>query len=204
MTTATGTERVLRPLRHLPWRTTAVGNIAIFVPGGAVAVALAVGKGDLLLAGLVVAIVLAAAAFVVVPALRIRIRLDPDGVTTFWRGGRMRHLGREEVTRAAVRTVYNGDGITTNRHLFLLDGAEHPLHRMTTRWWTDEQLLTVAHHFSVPLDSQPQPVHLAELRRVTPMHLQWNERHPVLGAAVLLVGGFGLCLAYAWITTAAV
>jgi hypothetical protein len=205
MTTATGDARVLRPLRHLPWRTTAAGNVALFVPGAAVGVALAIGDERYLLAGAIVAVVLGIAAFIVVPAMRIRTRLDTDGITTFWIGRRrIGHIGRDDVTRAVIRTIYNGDGISTNRHLFLLDDADRPVHRMSTRWWTDEQLLTVAHHFSVPLDSQAQPMHLGEVRRVAAGHLQWDERHRVMATALLLGAGFLVCLAFAWVTTVAV
>jgi hypothetical protein len=205
MTTATGTERVLRPLRHLPWRMTAAGNIGLFVPGAGVAVWLALQDGRPVVAAVVVAVVLGIAAFVIVPALRIRTRLDGDGITTFWIGRhRTAHLDRERVARAVVRTIYNGDGISTNRHLFLLDADERPVHRMSTRWWTDEQLLTVAHHFAVPLDSQAQPMHLAEVRRVAGSHLRWAERHRATALVATLTGGFLLCVAFAWLTTAAV
>jgi hypothetical protein len=201
MTTALGSERTLRPLRHLPWRSTAAGNIALFVPGGAIAIVLSLADGRPVAAAIVAAVVLGAAAFIVLPALRIRTTLDPDGITTFWSRRRSAHVARDQVSRAVVRTIYNGDGISTNRHLFLLDDAEQPVYRMSSRWWTDEQLLTVAHHFAVPLDSQPHPIHLAEVRRTAPDHLRWTERHRVLALGGTIVGGFLLCLGFAWLTT---
>jgi len=205
MTTATGSERVLRPVRHLRWRSTMAGNIALFAPGASVAIVLAVIDGRAPIAAALFVLLLAAAAIVIVPALGIRLRLDDEGVTTFWiRLRRSISIPRDAVARAVVRTVYNGDGISTNRHLFLLDEADRPVHRMSTRWWTDEQLLTVAHHFHVPLDSQPQPVQLAEVRRTAAHHLGWSERHRVTAKAVLIVGGFALCLAFAWLTSAAI
>ena len=204
MTTALGGQRVLRPLRHLRWRTTAAGNIAVVVPGAAVAIGLAVQDGHGVLAGLIGLVALLVAALVIVPALRIRIRLDPDGLTTFWtRHLGAAHLSADAVTRTVIRTIYNGDGISTNRHLFVLDEADHVVHRMSDRWWTDEQLLTVAHHLAVPLETQNQPVHLAEVRRTARSHLMWTERHRILAGTALVIVAFALCLGFAWLTTTA-
>ncbi|WP_375386990.1 hypothetical protein [uncultured Amnibacterium sp.] len=204
MSTAIATGRTLRPLRHLPWRSTAAGNIALFAPGGAIAIGLSIIDGRPMAAAAVAAVVLAATAFIVIPALRIRTRLDADGITTFWTRRRFLHVDRDQVSRAVVRTIYNGDGISTNRHLFLLDDEDRAIFRMSSRWWTDEQLLTVAHHFSVPLDSQPHPVHLAEVRRTAPDQLRWSERHRVLAVGGTIAGGFLICLAFAWLVTAAI
>jgi hypothetical protein len=202
MTTAIATGRTLRPLRHLSWRSTAAGNVALFVPGGLVAIVLSLLDGRPVAAAIVAVVILLAAALIVVPALRIRTRLDADGITSFRSGPA--HIARKDVTRAVVRTIYNGDGMSTTRHLFLLDDEEHAVHRMSSRWWTDEQLLAVAHHFAVPLDAQPHPVHLAEVRRTSPEHLSWTERHRVLAIAALIAAGFLLCLAFAWLTTSAI
>jgi hypothetical protein len=198
MSTAAVAEHTLRPLRHLAWRTTAAGNIAIVVPGSAVAVVLAAQEGRPVLAGVVAVVSLLVAAVVIVPALRIRTRLEPDGITTFWtrRLGAV-HLARADVRRAVIRTIYNGDGVSTNRHLFLLDAADHTVYRMNDRWWTDEQLLTVAHHFGVTLESQNQPVHLVEVRRTAGHQLGWSERHRVTAIAALVVVVFLLCTAFA-------
>lgn len=204
MTTVTGGQRILRPLRHLRWRSTAAGNIAVVVPGAAVAIGLAVHDGHGVLAGIIGLVTLAVAAIVIVPALRIRIRLDPDGLTTFWRRhAGAAHLDGDVVARTVIRTIYNGDGISTNRHLFVLDQSDHVVHRMSDRWWTDEQLLTVAHHFAVPLETQNQPVHLAEVRRTARSHLGWAERHRILAGTALVTVGFALCLGFAWLTTIA-
>jgi hypothetical protein len=204
MSTALGSPRVLRPLRHLPWRSTAAGNIAMVAPGAAVAAAIAIRDARPVMAALVLGVVAVYSVIVVVPALRIRMLLDEDGVTTMWARHRgAKRIERSVITHAVIRTIYNGDGVSTNRHLFLLDESDRPVHRMSTRWWTDEQLLTIAHHFHVPLDSQTQPVHLVEVRRTAPHHLAWSERHRVLAGIVLVAGGFVLCFAFAWLTTAA-
>lgn len=204
MTTAPVAERTLRPLRHLAWRTAAAGNIALVVPGAAVAVVIAAQAGRPVVAGLVGVVALVVAAVVILPALRIRTTLDADGITTFWtkRIGRA-HLSRSEVRRAVVRTIYNGDGVSTNRHLFLLDSDDRAVHRMSDRWWTDEQLHAVAHHIGVTLESQIQPVHLAEVRRTARPQLGWSERHRFTAIATVIVGTIGLCLAFAALVTSA-
>jgi hypothetical protein len=204
MTTVIGGQRVLRPVRHLRWRTTSAGNIALVVPGGAVAIGLAVQDGHGVLAGIIGLVTLLVAVIAVLPALLIRIRLDPDGLTTFWRWRLgATHVGSDSVARTVIRTIYNGDGISTNRHMFVLDGADHVVHRMSDRWWTDEQLLTVAHHLAVPLETQNQPVHLAEVRRTARSHLRWSERHRILAGTVLVVVGAACCFGFAWLTTIA-
>jgi hypothetical protein len=204
MTTAPVADRTLRPLRHLAWRTTAAGNIAIVVPGVIVAVTIAAQDGHPVIAGLVALLALGVAVLVVVPALRIRTRLDSDGLTTFWtrRLGAF-HLARTEVQRAVIRTIYNGDGVSTNRHLFLVDAGDRSVHRMSDRWWTDEQLLTVAHHIGVTLESQSQPVHLAEVRRTARTQLSWSEKHRFTATVLAVGGAFLLCLGFAAIVTAA-
>jgi hypothetical protein len=198
MTTAPVAERTLRPLRHLAWRTTAAGNIAIVVPGATVAVVIAAEDGRVVTAGVVALAALLVAVIVVVPALRIRTRLEPDGITTYWtsRMGEA-HLARDDVRAAVIRTIYTSDGVSTNRHLFLLDAADRTRYRMNDRWWTDEQLLTVAHHFGVPLESQNQPVHLGELRRTAGQQLRWSERHRFTAVLGLVLGTFLLCVAFA-------
>jgi hypothetical protein len=197
-------ERDLRPLRHLAWRTTAAGNIAVVVPGALVAVLIAIQDGRPVVAGVVGLVALLVAALVVGPALRMRTRLDPDGATTVWTNGfGTATLPRSAVKRGVVRTIYNGDGISTNRHLFLLDADDHTVLRMSDRWWTDEQLLAVAHHFGVALDAQNQPVHLAEVRRTAREQLTWTERHRITATALLVVGGFTICLAAAALANAA-
>ena len=203
MTTATA-DRTLRPLRHLAWRTTAAGNIAIVVPGAAVAVVLAIGEGRPVVAGVVALAALLVAGVVILPALRIRTTLDSDGITTHWkqRLGPLR-VPRSAVRRAVIRTIYNGDGVSTNRHLFLLDATDRAVYRMNDRWWTDEQLLRVAHHFDVPLDSQNQPVHLAEIRRTARQQLNWAERHRWSATFLLIVVAFHLCIAFAALTAGA-
>lgn len=204
MTTAPVTQRTLRPLRHLAWRTTAAGNIAIVVPGALVAVVIAAQDGRPLVAGIIGVVALGVAAVVIVPALRIRTRLDPDGITTYWtrRLGAF-HLDRQQVRHAVIRTIYNGDGVSTNRHLFLLDAEDRAVHRMSDRWWTDEQLLTVAHHVGASLESQAQPVHLAEVRRTAYSHLGWAEKHRFTATVVGVGSAFLLCLAFAALVTAA-
>jgi hypothetical protein len=204
MTTALGGRRTLRPLRHLHWRTTAAGDITVVVPGAVVGIVLAVQNGHGVLAGLIGLAALLVVAFVIVPALLIRTRLEPDGITTFWttRMGAA-HLGSDVVRRSVIRTIYNGDGISTNRHLFVLDEHDRTLYRMNNRWWTDEQLLSVAHHLSVPLDTQNQPVHLAEVRRTARGQLGWTERHRILAVTALVLVAFAACAAFAWLTTAA-
>ena len=204
MTTAPTTGLTLRPLRHLAWRTTAAGNIAIVLPGAVVAAVIAAQEGRPVVAGIMSVVALGVAAFVIIPALRIRTRLDSDGITTFWttRLGSA-HLRRGEVQRAVVRTIYNGDGVSTNRHLFLLDAADSAVYRMSDRWWTDEQLLTVAHHVGVTLESQAQPVHLAEVRRTAMSQLTWSERHRFVAMSGTVLSGFLLCLGFAALATAA-
>ena len=204
MTTTSVTQRTLRPLRHLAWRSTAAGNVAIVVPGAAVAVVIAAQDGRPVVAGVVGLIALGVAAFVILPALRIRTRLDTDGITTFWtkRFGAF-HLARTQVQHAVIRTIYNGDGVSTNRHLFLLDADQRAVYRMSDRWWTDEQLLTVVHHVGVTLESQPQPVHLAEVRRTAYSQLTWTEKHRWTATVGTVGGAFLLCLAFASLVTAA-
>ncbi|GAA2750225.1 hypothetical protein [Amnibacterium kyonggiense] len=196
--------RTLRPLRHLGWRTTAAGNIALVVPGAAVAVVIAAQDGRPVVAGIVGVVALAVAAVVIVPAMRIRTLLAPDGITTYWtsRIGSF-HLPRTDVARSVIRTIYNGDGVSTNRHLFLLDREGRAVYRMSDRWWTDEQLLVVAHHMGATLESQNQPVHLAEVRRTARSQLTWAERHRISAVTILVVGAFGLCLAFAALAVAA-
>ena len=203
MTTALA-GRTLRPLRHLAWRTTAAGNIALVVPGAVVAIVLGSQDGHGGLAGIIAVVALLVAAVVILPAMRIRTRLDEDGVTTYW----THRIGAETIERSAVRrsivrTIYDNDGISTTRHLFLVGGDGRAVLRMSTRWWTDEQLLTVAHHFAVPLESQSQPVHLAEVRRTAWSQLSFGERHRISATAVAVIVGFVLCLGYAALTTAA-
>jgi hypothetical protein len=182
----------------------AAGNIAIVLPGAAVATVIGAQEGHPLVAGVIAVLALGVAAFVILPALRIRTRLDPDGITTFWtRHAGSTHLDRAQIRRAVIRTMYNGDGVSTNRHLFLLDADDRAVHRMSDRWWTDEQLLTVAHHVGAPLESQPQPVHLAEVRRTAPSHLGWSERHRVTATAAAVVAAFLLCLGFAALVTTA-
>jgi len=202
--TAVPAVRTLRPLRHLAWRTTAAGNIAIVVPGATVAIVISVQAGRPLVAGLVALVSLLAVAVIVAPALRMRTRLEQDGITTFWTG-RLGHerVARSEVRRAVIRTIYNGDEVSTNRHLFLLDAADTTLYRMNDRWWTDEQLLTVAHHFDAALESQTLPVHLAELRRTARHQLRWSERHSITAVTVLVAVGFLLCVAFALLVNGA-
>jgi hypothetical protein len=204
MTTAAATGRTLRPLRHLQWRTTAAGNIALVVPGAAVAATIAAQDGRPVVAGFVALVALGVAALVILPALRIRTTLDIDGITTHWttRVGSS-HLSRGDVARAVVRTIYNGDGVSTNRHLFLLDHEDRAVHRMSDRWWTDEQLLTVAHHVGVTLESQNSPVHLAEVRRTARSQLTWAERHRWTATTAMVVVAFALCLGFAALVTAA-
>jgi hypothetical protein len=204
MTTAPVAQRTLRPLRHLAWRTTAAGNIAIVVPGAVVAVVIAAQDGRPFVAGIVGVVSLAVAAAVILPALRIRTRLDGDGITTYWtrRLGAF-HVDRAQVQHAVIRTIYNGDGVSTNRHLFLLDDADRTVHRMSDRWWTDEQLLTVAHHVGVTLESQSQPVHLAEVRRTAYSQLLWREKHRFMATVAVVLGAFALCIAFAALATAA-
>jgi hypothetical protein len=198
MTTAPVAQRTLRPLRHLAWRTTAAGNVAIVVPGAVVGVVIAAQDGRPLVAGLVGLASFAVALIVIAPALRIRTRLEAGGLTTYWthRLGAL-HLDRSQVRHAVVRTIYNGDGVSTNRHLFLLDDADRAVFRMSDRWWTDEQLLTVAHHVGVTLESQPQPVHLAEVRRTAYSQLRSAEKHRWTATVAGVVGAFLLCLAFA-------
>ena len=202
--TSVAAQRTLRPLRQLAWRTAAAGNIAVVVPGAAVAVVIAAQDGRPVVAGFVALAALLVAVLVVVPPLRIRTRLEPDGITTFWTGrlGSTK-LPKDAVRRAIIRTIYTGDGVSTDRHLFLLDEQDRTLLRMSDRWWTDEQLLGVAHHFAVGLESQNQPVHLAEVRRTARRQLRWTERHRVTAGALLVVGTFGLCSAFAALATAA-
>lgn len=197
-------QRTLRPVRHLAWRTAAAGNIAVVVPGAAVAGTIAAQDGRPVVAGSVALVALLVAVLIVVPALRIRTRLEPDGVTTFWTGriGSTK-LAKDQVRRAVVRTMYNSDGVSTNRHLFLLDDQDRTLLRMNDHWWTDEQLLSVAHHFAVTLESQNQPVHLAEVRRTARRQLRWTERHRVTAGALLVVGTFAACCGFAALATAA-
>jgi intracellular sulfur oxidation DsrE/DsrF family protein len=196
--TAVTAERTLRPLRHLSWRTTAAGNIAVVVPGAAVAVVLAAQQGRPIVAGVIALVAAGVAAFVIVPALRIRTTLEKDGISTFWttRIGKARVL-RADVRRAVIRTIYNSDGVSTHRHLFLLDAGDHTRYRMNDRWWTDEQLLTVAHHFGVSLESQNLPVHLGEVRRTARHQLHWSERHRVLASVGVVILGAALCLGFA-------
>ena len=197
-------QRTLRPVRHLAWRTGTAGNIAVVVPGTAVAITFAVQSGRPVIAGFVALAALLVAALVLGPALRIRTQLEPQGITTFWTGRiGSTTLLKDQVRRAVVRTVYNSDGVSTNRHLFLLDEQDRTLLRMNDRWWTDEQLLSVAHHFPVTLETQNQPVHLAEVRRTARKQLRWTERHRLTAVALLVVGTFGLCTAFAALATAA-
>lgn len=203
MSTATA-ERTLRPLRHLAWRTSAAGNTAIVVPGATVAVVIAAQDGHPMTAGFVAVFALLVAVFAFVPALRIRIRLDEDGITTRWtRRVGASHLARGDVRRAVIRTIYNRDGVSTDRHLFLLDSGDRTVHRMNDRWWSDEQLLTVAHHFDVTLESQNLPVHMGEVRRTAHHQLTWAERHRLLATAALVVLGFLACGAFAALVTGA-
>jgi hypothetical protein len=196
-------QQTLRPVRHLAWRTAAAGNIAIVVPGAAVAVTIAAQDGRPVVAGIVALVALLVAVLIIVPALRIRTRLEPGGITTFWTGRiGATTLPKDEVRRAIVRTIYNSDGVSTHRHLFLLDAEDRTLLRMSDRWWTDEQLLSVAHHFAVTLESQNQPVHLAEVRRTAHHQLRWTERHRITSGATMVVGTFLLCSAFAWLGTA--
>ncbi|MGN6445945.1 hypothetical protein [Amnibacterium sp.] len=204
MTTAPVAERTLRPLRHLAWRTTAAGNIALVVPGAAVAIVIAAQTGRPVIAGVIGLVSLVVAAIVILPALRIRTLLDPDGITTYWTG-RIggAHLSRSQVARAVIRTIYNGDGVSTNKHLFLLDSGDRAIHRMSDRWWTDEQLLAVAHHIGAKLEALNQPVHLAEVRRTARSQLLWSERHRITATTVLVVVTFLLCLGFAALCTGA-
>lgn len=201
MSTATA-ERTLRPLRHLAWRTSAAGNTAIVVPGATVAVVIAAQDGHPMTAGFVAVFALLVAVFAFVPALRIRIRLDEDGITTRWtRRVGASHLARGDVRRAVIRTIYNRDGVSTDRHLFLLDSGDRTVHRMNDRWWSGEQLLTVAHHFEVPLETQDSPVHLGEVRRTAYHQLWWYERHPFLATSALVIIVFALCATFARLAT---
>jgi hypothetical protein len=192
-------------VRHLTWRTTAAGNIALIVPGAAVAITVAAQQGRAVTAGLVGVAALLVAVVVVVPALRIRTRLTADGIVSHWtrRFGADR-IDRDRVHRAIIRTVYNSDGITTYRHLFLLDGEGRTVHRMTGRWWDVEQLRAVARHFDVALETQEQPVHLVELRRTAREQLRWSERHRITATAVAITVAFLLCVAFSALTTWAI
>ncbi|WP_375406762.1 hypothetical protein [uncultured Amnibacterium sp.] len=201
MSTATA-ERTLHPLRHLAWRTTAAGNTAIVVPGATVAVVIAAQNGRPLTAGVVAVFAVLVAVFAFVPALRIRIRLDEDGITTRWtRGVGASRLARGDVHRGVIRTIYNRDGVNTSRHLFLLDSDDNTVHRMNDRWWSPEQLLTVAHHFGIPLETQQLPVHLSEARRTAHHQLWWHERHPLLATSAFVITGFAVCAAFARLAT---
>ena len=204
-TTDISAPRTVRPLRHLHWYRTAIGNIALVVPGAAVGIVLGVQNGRTVPAAALVAVVIITAALVVVPALNIRLVMDRDGVRSFWTGGSVdRWIARQDVRRAVLRTVYNGDGVTTNQHLFLLNASGRPALRMSDRWWSHDQLLAVAQYFDVSLETQEQPVQLAELRRVAPGELRWTERHRITANALLVIGGFLLCLAFAAIAVAAI
>lgn len=204
MSTALGAERTLRPLRHLAWRSAVAGNIAVVAPGALVALLIAAQDGHAATAAPLVVTALVVAIGLLIPVTRIRTRLDPDGITTFSaRRLGPTHLRRNQVKRAVVRTVYNSDGVSTNRHLFLLDDGDRTLHRMDDRWWDDEQLITVAQQFGVTLESQNQPMHLAELRRTVGEQLRWTERHRLTADVAIVIGTFLLCVVFAALATAA-
>lgn len=190
--------RTIRPLRHLHWYRTAVGNIALVVPGATVGTVLAAQNGHTLAAAALVVIAIITAAVVIVPATVIGLVMDRDGIRRVWnRGSTDPRIARQDVRRAILRTVYNGDGVTTNQHLFLLNASGRPALRMSDRWWSHDQMIAVAHHFDVLLEVQEQPVQLAELRRVAPQELRWTERYRLPANGILVIGGFLLCLAFA-------
>lgn len=203
-TTDISAPRTLRPLRHLHWYRTAIGNIALVIPGATVGIVLGVQNGHPVPAAALVGIAILTAALVIVPAMNIRLVMDRDGVQSSWKGRAVdRRIARQDIRRAILRTVYNGDGVTTNQHLFLLNASGRAVLRMSDRWWSHDQLLAVAHHFDVSLETQEQPVQLAELRRAAPDELRWTERHRIAANALLVIGGFLLCLTFAAIAVAA-
>lgn len=203
-TTEISAPRTIRPMRHLHWYRTATGNIALVAPGAAVGIVFAIQDGRIVPAAALVALLMITVAIVIMPALNIRLVMDRDGAQSSWKRGSIdRRIARQDIRRAVLRTVYNGDGVTTNQHLLLLNAAGRPALRMSDRWWSHDQLLAVAHHFDVTLETQAQPVHLAELRRAAPEELRWTERHRITSNAIVGIVGYLLCLVFAAIAVAA-
>jgi hypothetical protein len=84
--------------------------------------------------------------------------------------------------------VYTSDGSESRPQLVVFGADNNRLLRMRGHYWTRKDMDIVAAAIDVPAHSLPETVSMGELRSDYPHALYVLERHPVLVAAVAVLG----------------
>lgn len=166
--------------------------IAAFLPADIAAIVVAANGGNVVLALFGVALTLCVGLKLIWLFAQTRLQLDP-GVLTEYGMFRSRRATAQRVASAALVTVYDEGSLQPRPQLFLLDAAGRTLLRMRGRYWTDDQMRTVAGHFDVPVSEVLEPITRRELRILHGPRLSWTERHNVASTVLLVSAGVATC-----------
>lgn len=187
----------LRPVQQPSWRRVAVSVLALFVPVYATSFAVAAGTRHYGAVALASGITLLAIAAIALGFSRVGLVLHPDGLTEYGLLSRARFTPLSRIASAATVRLYDPQTLDSWHQLFLLDDRRRTLVRLRGKYWSDEQIRTVANHAGARIEQSEEPMTLPDLRRARRAQLYWFERHPVLYVIAIATGGTVVALAVA-------
>ena len=192
-TAQSGQRRIVRPIRSLVVQSRAVAA-ALTLPVFAAMLWFAIPRGTwprVLIAMAVVAVL-----YLVAISLfaRVRIEIEPDGMTENGFFAHNRRIAAKRIASAVIVPVYRGQTLETAPQLFLLDASGELLLRMRGQYWSEQSVLAVATAYGVPLRSIAEPLTRQQFRADFPELVFWFERWPWVRVACLVGGISALSL----------
>jgi hypothetical protein len=121
---------------------------------------------------------------------RSAIWIGPDSSLVTERGffGQVTSFTKDDAESILLAEVYTSDGSESRPQLVVFGADNNRLLRMRGHYWTRKDMDIVAAAIDVPAHSLPETVSMGELRSDYPHALYVLERHPVLVAAVAVLG----------------
>lgn len=202
MTTTAATARAvgtvtLKPFRQRYWLPIVGSLVAAVVPVYATAFEIGSTGGNILPVTIAAGVTLIVAALVAWRFSRAKLVLEPQGMVEHGLLSRPRTIPREAVAGAVTLALYDAQSVQTRRQLFVVDGNEHTLLRMSGGTWSDQHMSTVLRHLDVLVQTVDTPMTLRDLRQTRPALLRWSERHPWGGGTIAVALGLVCCVSVA-------
>jgi len=191
----------LRPFRQRYWVPIVGSLVAAVLPVAATIFFLAGLQGNIVPVSIALAVALAIAGFAAWRFSRARLVLDAEGMVEHGLLSRPRRTPRGAVAGAVTLALYDAQSVQTRRQLFVLDGSEHTVLRMSGGTWSDQDMTAVLRHLDVLLETVDTPMTLRDLRHTRPALLRWTERHPLRGSALAVAVGIVCCVSIAFTAT---
>ncbi|UFS57911.1 hypothetical protein [Subtercola endophyticus] len=185
--------RVVRPIRSLLVQSRAVVAV-LTLPVFAAMLWFAIPRGTwprVLIAMAVVGVL-----YLVAISLfsRVRIEIEPDGITENGFFVHNRRFAAKRIASAVIVPVYRGQTLETTPQLFVLDATGELLLRMRGQFWSEQSVQAVATAYGVPLRIIAEPLTRQQFRADFPDLVFWFERWPWVRIACLVGGISALSL----------